>query len=115
MLFGIVSILAGLGASADDPRPIRLEAHADNGGIELHVIGETERQVAARYALEVANGAGNRSRQSGQARLVPGTAVLLLRVRLSNSTSQEWEARLVVEPGEGASYEVIKTSAEIGE
>lgn len=112
MLLGIVSLLAGVGASADDTRPIRLETHAESGGVELRVIGEATEQVAARYALEVSSGAGNRSRQSGHARLVPGTPVVLLRLRLANSGARDWQAHLVVEPSGRESYEIVRTSAE---
>jgi uncharacterized protein YhdP len=115
MLVGIMSLLAGIGATADAPRPIRLETRADSGGVELRVIGEANNELAARYTLEVSNGAGNRSRQSGQARLVPGSAVLLLQLRLANSGSPDWEAHLVVHPAEGNPYQVVRTSADIGE
>lgn len=112
MLLGFVSLLAGVGASADDTRPIRLEAHADGGGVELRVIGEATEQVAARYSLEVSNGSGNRSRQSGHARLVPGAPIVLLRLRLANPAVPDWEAHLVVEPSDQESYEIVRTSAE---
>ena len=113
MLLGIVSLLASVGAPVD--RPIRLEVRPNDGGVELRVIGDAAQQVAARYVLEVSTGAGNRSRQSGHARLVPGNAVILLRLHLANSAASGWEAHLAVEPGEGESYELVRTSADPGQ
>jgi hypothetical protein len=93
--------------------PVRLVAEQQDGGIELRVIGESNRAVEAGYALEVTSDAaagGNRTTQRGRVALTPGVPATLMTLRMSNVGAGQWTARLRVEPVDGTPYEEVRRS-----
>lgn len=114
-MFSFITVLAGIVSAAAAPQPIHLEAVPNAGGVEVQVIGRSDVAAAARYQLVVTSGSsGNRSTQSGVARLQPGQTAVLVRLRMSSGDQGQWSVRLSVEPESGEPYvrEVTSSSAE---
>lgn len=106
----IISIMSALILPLQAPQPVRLETVAAGDAVEVRVLGRSEVPTAARYRLEVRSGSGNRSTQSGTARLLPGQEPVLIRLRMSSGSVNEWSVRLFVEPEGGAAYEQAASS-----
>ncbi len=87
--------------------PIALIAEEVPTGVVLRVVGDSAEPVDAAYSLEVANASGgNRSVQSGRARLRPNERVVLLTAQFGGDAQTGWRAILRVTPTVGAAYEV---------
>jgi hypothetical protein len=114
MFFSLLLASLALSAGAEPSRPISLVSSNQGGGVvELRVVGEAIAAVEAQYRLEVISGPsnGNRSVQSGSARLRAGERSELIRLRLGSNAAEGWSARLTVEPRGAASYEVVTNGA----
>ena len=90
-------------APAPVTEPIRLEAHPSANGVELRVTGSSDRPVSASYSLEVTAGT-NRSRQSGNVQLQPGSPVTMVRLTVGGASAKPWTARLDVQLPGGETY-----------
>ena len=114
MLFSLLLASVAMSAGAEPSRPISLISSNEGGAVELRVVGEASAAVEAQYRLEVISGPsnGNRSVQSGSARLRAGERSELIRLRLGSNAAEGWTARLTVEPRGAASYEVVTNGAE---
>ncbi len=91
--------------------PIRLVVESQGEGVQLRVVGASDRAIDASYALEVASDAaagGNRTTQRGRAQLRPGVPVTLT---LGNVAQGQWMARLRVEPAGTVPYEHIQSNS----
>lgn len=87
-------------------QPIELDVNSHGEGVEVRVLGRSEVAAVARYRLVVTSGSnGNRSTQSGQARLAPGRDATLVRLRMDGGDGKDWSVHLVVEPEGGVAYE----------
>ena len=103
----IVAAQASDAALSPDVRPIILVEQQTDNGLELKVVGVSEAFFAGSYRLEVTSGAGgNRSVQSGRARLQPRVPVTLVRLKVGNAPPKGWSAVLKVIPERGAGYEI---------
>lgn len=90
--------------------PLRLVADQVDAGVRLQVIGSSPVACDASYKLQVVGGAGgNRSVQSGKARLAPGKQVVIATTTLGNRASEQWSATLSVDACDGKRYEQIET------
>lgn len=98
--------------AAQETGPITLVTTATEAGVVVQVVGLSDGVTAARYTLDVASGVpgGNRSVQSGSARLQPDRRAVLLTTRLGGAAAKEWTAHLRVEPEGGATYEVVRSA-----
>jgi len=119
MIFDLLSapiLLAALAAVPAAERPIALLAEPNGEGALIQVVAAGDRIHAAydaTYTLEVTSdldSGGNRSVQRGRAHIAPGDTNLFISLRLGRVTPGNWEARLTVEPGDGAAYEEIRRS-----
>ncbi|QAY79207.1 curli-like amyloid fiber formation chaperone CsgH [Sphingosinicella sp. BN140058] len=111
--FAAIAAAPGSGAAeAPAPRPILLVEQPSDRGLELKVVGASEAPFAGSYRLEVTSGtAGNRSIQSGRARLEPGVPVTLVRLHVGNAPAKGWSALLKVVPEQGEPYEIALNAA----
>lgn len=94
--------------------PIRLVVEPQGEGVQLRVVGASDRAIEASYALEVASDAaagGNRTIQRGRAELRPGVQVTLMTLTLGNVAQGQWTARLRVEPAGTVPYEDIQSNS----
>ncbi len=117
LIGGLLYALASLGVAAApapaDNQPIYLKFEPAGQGISLQVVGKSEKALSASYALEVTSqsqGGTNRSTQRGNVRLEPGVPVTLVRLNLGSVQGGNWSAKLSVNPEEGGSYEVVRSS-----
>lgn len=85
--------------------PLRLSVVPGTSGVELLVVGESDKSLGARYELEVTAGS-NRSVQSGSVQLRPGTLVTLVRLNLGGTQARDWNATLSVTLSDGHTYRV---------
>jgi hypothetical protein len=107
----ILALAAALAAGTPDPAPsgapVRLIAESVGTGVRLRVVGNSAAACEARYELAVSGDTirgGNRSIQRGTARLQAGVPATLATVSLGSVNPKGWEARLSVEPCDGARY-----------
>ncbi len=116
MSFYLLLASLAMSAGAEPNRPISLVSSRQGDAVELRVVGEASAPVEADYRLEVVSGpsSGNRSVQSGSARLRAGERSELIRLRLGTNAAEGWSAKLTVEPRSGPAYEVVASSAEAG-
>jgi hypothetical protein len=94
--------------------PIRLMVEPQGDGVQLRVVGASDRAIDASYALEVASDAaagGNRTTQRGRAQLRPGVPVTLMTLTLGNIAQGRWTARLRVEPVGAVPYEDMRSNS----
>ena len=111
LAFLLMADAADLPANA----PIRLVVEALGDGVQLRVVGASDRAIDASYALEVASDAaagGNRTTQRGRAQLRPGIQVTLMTLTLGNVAQGQWTARLRVEPAGAVPYEDIRSNSD---
>ena len=106
-LSAIAAAQASSAAGSPDVRPIMIVEQRTDSELELKVVGVSEASFAGSYRLEVTSGAGgNRSVQSGRARLQPRVPVTFVRLKLGNAPANGWSAVLKVTPEQGAGYEI---------
>ncbi len=92
-------------AAAPQPdRPIDLVAQSGPAGMEIRIVGHAATAQTVRYTLEVTDGSGNRSTQSGTARLQPAREAILATVQLGARAQGSWQAMLEVSPEKGETY-----------
>lgn len=101
-LFAIAAGLAGAGTGTEARPPVFLTAVEQPGRIVVEVRAQADAPFAGRYTLETVSG-GNRTHQSGGARLAHGGAATFITLNLSAASS--WSAVLRVEPEGGTPYE----------
>ena len=102
-------IAATLASTPAAERPLRLEVVQSGPQLVIRLVGSSPTAWSARYDLDVTGSAGtsnNHSAQRGTARLQPGQQATVATVRLANSATTNWIARLHVTPSSGAPYEV---------
>lgn len=108
-LSAIVAAQASGADGSTDVRPILLVEQQTDSGLELKVVGVSEASFAGSYRLEVTSGdGGNRSVQSGRARLQPRVPVTFVRLKVGNAPANGWSAVLKVIPEQGAGYEIAR-------
>jgi hypothetical protein len=107
------AVLLGLAAGATPPAtrpPIFLTAEERAGHVTVQVRGATDGPFAGSYTLQTVSG-GNRTQQSGQARLGRHDEATFITVNLS--FDGPWSAVLQVKPDVGPAYEQrLGTTAE---
>ncbi len=111
MSIGLAAMVmaASLASAPSLDRPLRLDVGESGGQVIIRVVGSSATPWSARYDLEVTGGAArssNHSAQRGTARLQPGRQTTVATVRLANSASGVWTARLHLMPQTGAPYDV---------
>lgn len=107
-LLPVALLLMADAADLPADAPIRLVVEPQGEGMELRVVGASDRAIEASYALEVESDAaagGNRTVQRGRARLSPGVPVTLMTLTLGHVAQGRWTARLRVEPAGAVPYE----------
>jgi hypothetical protein len=111
MSIGLAAMVlaASLASAPSADRPLRLDVDQSGGQVIIRLVGSSPTAWSARYDLEVTGGAArsnNHSAQRGTARLQPGQQTIVATVRLANSASALWNARLHVMPATGAPYDI---------
>ncbi len=105
-LLALAAAVAGSGTNpgggAGARSPIFLTAVEQPGRVVVEVRAQADAPFAGRYTLETVSG-GNRTHQSGNARLTRGGAATFITLNLSAAGA--WSAVLRVEPDGGAPYE----------
>ena len=109
-LVAAIAAVAAPGGPASQAAPVRLVAHAVEGGVRITVEGLSAAAFAGSYRLQVSGGSCNRSTQSGTVRLRPGVPATMVTTRISANGG--WTARLLVEPANAAAYEEVRSSAD---
>lgn len=116
LLATLALMLSPVPAVADDlprdDRPVTLAIIESDADVLVRVIGRSREVLEARYTLEVSSGTGqgNRSVQSGRARLLPDAEVGLITLRLGGAARTGWAVTLRVDTDRG-SYEISKRAA----
>ena len=87
-----------------DAQPIQALVEQTRDSVRIRLIGAARRSVDVTYTLTITAGS-NRTKQGGNARLVPGRSVTLL--DLTQSTAAEWGGVLDVQIAGGRGYQVI--------
>lgn len=105
-LAAVATLFAAVAAAAAplSDRPIDLVAHSGPSGMEIRIVGHAAAAQTVRYSLEVTDGGGNHSSQSGTARLQPERESVLATVRLGSAGHDGWRATLSVTPEKGEPY-----------
>lgn len=89
-------------------QPLKLVIEETDTGAKVQIVGDSELACAVEYELEV-QGSGarkaNRSVQRGKARLLPNQKIVVATAMIGSGRSREWNARLLVRPCNGPSYE----------
>ncbi|HEY8433742.1 MAG TPA: curli-like amyloid fiber formation chaperone CsgH [Sphingomicrobium sp.] len=102
-------LAAGIASAPTAERPLRLQVDQSGGQVIIRLVGNSPTSWSARYDLEVTGGAAtssNHSAQRGTARLQPGQQTTVATLRLANSASTVWTARLHVMPSSGDPYDM---------
>jgi hypothetical protein len=89
-------------------QPLKLVTEETNAGVKVEIVGDSDVACAVEYELEVQSGGTgntNRSVQRGKARLLPNQKVTVAKAMIGSGPSAEWQARLLVKPCSGPSYE----------
>ena len=105
-MFGYINIAAvclalAQGQAAGPAKPVRLHVHQEGATTVIRVEGAAEATSSYTYDLQVHSG-GNRSRQSGTARLEAGEPVTVATVRIAALSGVV--AELSVKPRAGSGY-----------
>ena len=106
-----IGTFAAAVATAATPRPDRpvdLVTQSGSAGMEIRVVAHAATAQTVRYTLDVTDGSGNRSTQSGTARLQPAREAILATVRLGARAQRSWRATLRVAPEQGEAYQPSK-------
>lgn len=94
---------------ADMHSPIHLRVEPTKAGVQLRVVGSSPVTCLARYELHViAAMGGNRSVQSGSARLQANREITLVTTGFGGKIDDGWSATLRVEACDGRRYEEVK-------
>ncbi|WP_380785513.1 curli-like amyloid fiber formation chaperone CsgH [Sphingomonas sp. R86521] len=87
-----------------DAQPIQALIERTRDSVRVRLIGSARRSVDATYTLTITAGS-NRTKQGGNAHLVPGISVTLL--DLTQSTAAQWGGVLDVQIAGGRGYRMV--------
>jgi len=93
-------------AMTEDPHALTLDVREQDGGIEVQLIGLSQRAQQVSYLLEVTG--QSTSRHRGKTTLTPGATAILSTIRATSGA--DWCVRWVAEEEGRAPYEIREGS-----